>query len=80
MQKYFFTLNECGKVLIDEEGVSLSGIEEARERATVQARSIMRAEVEEGRLCMSCQIDVLDDSGALVLSLPFKEAVKLSGI
>lgn len=80
MQKYFFTLNECGKVLLDEEGVLLSSIDEARERAATQARAIMRAEVEEGRLCMSCKIDVSDDKGALVFSLPFKDAVKLTGL
>lgn len=80
MQRYFFHLNECGTATLDEEGVLLPALADARARAIDQARAIMCAEVQEGRLCLSCNIEVRDADGHVALSVPFKEALHVSGL
>lgn len=80
MQRYFFHLHECGRVTVDEEGAVLPTLEDVRARAIHQARAIMCAEVQEGRLCLSCNIEVVDPQGALAVNVPFTEAISISGI
>lgn len=80
MQRYFFTLNECDDRTIDEEGIRLPALADARARAVTQARAIMCAEIETGRLCLSCGIEIRDQAGDLLLYVPFKECVEVSGL
>lgn len=80
MPRFYFQLNECGKVLSDPEGVEMRDLDEARARAVIEARTIMCAEVAEGRLCLSCSIEVRDAGGLAVLDVPFREAVRVSGV
>ncbi len=80
MSRFYFHLDECGAICADEEGFELADIDAARVQAIAAARDIMCDEVSRGRLCLSCRIDVADESGAIVLVVPFKEAVTLSGL
>lgn len=80
MARYFFHLHECGTVTVDEEGTLLADAEVARAKAIEHARAIMSAEVRDGRLCLGCCIEVLDESGSRVADVPFREAIALSGI
>lgn len=80
MPRMFFHLHECGKVLSDTEGAEVQDLQAARVRAIREARAIMCAEVAEGRLCLSCRIEVQDERGEAVLAIPFKDAVTVSGI
>ena len=79
MRRFFFNLNECGDVTHDDEGHELRDEAGARVHAVEQARSIMCAEVAEGRLCLGCTIEVLDDRSALVAIVPFRDALALCG-
>ena len=80
MNRYFFNLRECGQVVVDEEGVDRHDLAAARVEALAAARSIMCAEVAEGRLCLSCSIEVFDASGTKVLTIPFRDALAISGL
>ena len=80
MQRMFFHLHECGDVVVDEEGVELEGLAEARLRALRDARSIMSAEVKAGQLCLSCHISVEDAEGSILLTIPFREALQVTGL
>lgn len=80
MNRFYFNLHECGDVTTDEEGCELPGLDAAHKVALIQARSIMSAEVQDGRLCLSCRIEVLDADGRLALTVPFTEALALSGV
>lgn len=80
MTRYFFNLYECGRVTMDEEGLLLATVPEARRRAIDEARAIMCAEVKEGRLCLNCNIEVVDDHGALAVNVPFKDALHVEGV
>ena len=80
MIRYFFNLHECGEALVDPEGCLLPDLHAAREYAVMEAREIMGAEVSQGRLCLACHIEILDDAGILVYKLPFREALTLTGV
>jgi hypothetical protein len=80
MARYFFDLHECGTTSTDDEGCERESLAEVRDEALRAAREVMCAEVFEGSLCLSCRIDVRDDTGTVVLTLPFKEALTVTGI
>ncbi len=80
MARYFFHLYECGTLVADEEGRECPDLNAARSQALTEAREIMSAEVKGGRLCVGCRVDVVDESGMLLLSLPFKEALGITGL
>jgi hypothetical protein len=40
----------------------------------------MAAEVQAGRLCLSCRIEVTDEDQALIVGVPFKEALAITGL
>ncbi len=80
MERYFFQLNECGKSLADSEGCECASLEAARTRALAAAREVMCAELSEGRLCLSCDISVSDEIGHVVYVLPFRDAVRITGL
>jgi hypothetical protein len=79
MQKLFFHLHEGDTVVVDEEGAEVESLADARLRALREARSIMSAEVAAGQLCLSCHISVEDAQGAALLTVPFSEALEITG-
>ena len=80
MTRYFFDLNECGDVVEDAEGHELPTEAAARDIAIKFARSIMVAEVVDGRLCLGCRILVRDENRQVVLEVPFRDAITLTGL
>jgi len=80
MARYYFHLHECGEVTPDEEGLECSSLDAVRREAVSAARAVMCAELSEGRLCLSCHIEVEDSAGQIALTVPFREVVALSGL
>jgi hypothetical protein len=80
MQKLFFHLHECGTTIVDDEGVEVESLADARLRALREARSIMSSEVAAGKLCLSCRISVEDAQGATLMIIPFREALEITGL
>lgn len=76
MPRFFFNLYD-DVVVADEEGVELPGVEAARLLALVSARDLMGAQVHHGYIVLSHWIDVLDETGAIVLHLPFGDALEI---
>lgn len=79
MLKLFFHLHECGTEIIDEEGVEVESLKDARLHAIRDERSIMSSEVRAGKLCLSCHISVDDAHGANVMTVTFREALEITG-
>jgi hypothetical protein len=77
MTRFFFNLDECGERTIDDEGFELAHIEAARAAAINAARDIIAAEVQKGRLCLSCRIEVTDAAGEIFLTVLFRDAVEI---
>lgn len=79
MPLFYFNLHECGSIVEDEEGRVCEDAADARDKAFCEAREIMASEVKSGKLCLGCRMDVLDEKQALVLTVPFRDAIKISG-
>jgi len=76
MPKFFFNLRD-DVCVNDEEGKDLPDAAKAREMAVSFARDIMSEDVKDGRLVLKDEIDVIDDKGDKVLTLPFRDAIEI---
>lgn len=62
----------------DEEGIELSDLETARAVAVAGAIDLMCGLLKsEGRIALSHHIDIEDDTGAVLATVPFSDAVKI---
>ena len=80
MARYHFNLYECGTFIPDEEGRDVPASATIRDVAVREARSIMASEVQAGRLCLSCRIEVMDEDQRLIMVVPFAQALEVSGL
>jgi hypothetical protein len=78
--RYYLHLHECGTIAQDCEGFDLPGLAEATVVAIDAARDIMAAEVMAGELCLACFIAVEDEGGNEVARIPFRQALRLTGL
>jgi hypothetical protein len=75
---YFFHLyNDL--IVMDEEGMELDDLEAAHANGIKEAREQMQETVGLGRINFSHWIDIADESGAVVGSVSFREAVAVKG-
>lgn len=79
MPRMYFHLIECGIVTDDPEGRDVASLASAYDLAISAARAVMCAELDEGRLCLACHIDVIGETGERLLQVPFNEAVTITG-
>lgn len=77
MPRFFFHIHDWMGFTEDEEGVELADLGTAGDRAVAGARSIISDEVLEGRLDLRGRIDVADERGAVLLTVPFRETVQM---
>jgi len=77
MGLYYFHLRDGDDLLLDPEGCRLPDLRAVAERAMRIARSLLSMDVLEGRLPLAMRIDVADETGALIHSLPFADAVAI---
>lgn len=76
MPRFFFHIHD-DSVFIDEDGIELADAEAARAAALAGARALMCDQMRTGRLSLHHRIDVVDDRGGAVLTLPFGDAVMI---
>lgn len=79
MPRFFFHIVDGAGVAADEDGLDLRDLAAARDVALEGARDILAAEVKSGKIDLSWRIDVVDQGGAVVLTLPFSDAVLVAG-
>ena len=77
--RMYFNLIEGSRTFVDDEGLKVSDITDARRRAIFAARAIIAAQVEEGFLDTASQIDIADIDGDIVMTIPFSEAFTTKG-
>lgn len=80
MPSYFLHLHECGEVFLADEPIERTDLDAAHLAALAGARDVMRSEIEQGRLCLSCHIEIQDHLGATLRVIPFREAVSVTGV
>ena len=77
MPRYFFDLHNDMDA-IDDEGVELPDLTAAKAHALGEARTMIQASVAEtGRIDLCHQIDIRDETGAVVHLMRFEDAVTI---
>ena len=77
MPRFHFNVRDAFGAVRDPDGLDLPHIEAAREEAIKGARAMIAEEVLRGRLDLKGVVEVTDSTGAVLLTLPFGEAVGL---
>jgi hypothetical protein len=77
MPRFFFHLHDCGRLVSDEEGREFPSIEAAVARAQIEARELLADEIRDGRLCLGCQIEVVEETTGRTIIVPFSSTVQL---
>lgn len=77
MARYFMHLRDGTEQILDPEGLEFPTIEALRKAVLASARDLMTGDVREGVIDLRFRIDVEDESGDLVYTLPFKHAVNI---
>ena len=63
----------------DREGLILEDADAARLEAIRSARDILAAEIRTGRLDLAGEIEVADENGQPILTVPFRQAIVIEG-
>lgn len=77
MQTYYFHLRDGTDVLLDPVGRLLPSLSAVAGAALFEARAIISADAKGGEISLGQSIDVEDESGALVHSIAFVDAVRI---
>ena len=77
MALYFFHLRDGVDILLDPEGRQLEGPDAIAHAALNDARSIIGHDAVRGRIMLNQHIDVEDESGKILHTLHFADAVEI---
>ncbi|MBB5712922.1 DUF6894 family protein [Sphingomonas xinjiangensis] len=77
MARFFFHLHDCGTLIADDEGRDFLDMNDAVKQAKIEARALLAAEVAEGKLCLGCRIEVVEESTGRAIIVPFAATVHL---
>jgi hypothetical protein len=77
MVRYYFHLRDGMDVALDDEGQEMADVEAAKAAALVAARDSLSHDIKAGVVDLRLRIDVEDGAGALIHSLPFREAFEV---
>jgi len=75
MTRYYMHLRNSTGYLPDTEGVLVSSHDELRRLAVANIRSLLADELRSGAIDLRGQIEVTDEQGDCVLTVPFPDAV-----
>ena len=76
MPRYFFDILESDVVIRDEEGMELANVDTVRLEAIEGAREVMADEVRFSGRIENRAMQVRDESGNVVLEMPFSSAIE----
>ena len=77
MARYFMHLRDGTEQILDPEGLEFANIEAMRKAVLVSARDLMTGDIREGVMDLRFRIDVEDEDGEIIYTLPFKHAVNI---
>lgn len=73
MPRYFLTIRYPDRAVVDPEGSEFPDLAAAIEGARVEARFLSSDNLKEGGAPLAGEIDVLDEGGAVVGTVPLEE-------
>jgi len=77
MARYFLHLSNSVGYLRDDEGIDVTNSDEAGRIAAQTIRSMLSEEVKQGRFDLRGRIEIADDHGNTVRTVPFHEAIQM---
>jgi hypothetical protein len=77
MPRYYLHIHNGTGFTRDEEGEEFSGRDGAYEGALVGIRSLLAADLERGEIDLNGRIEIADDAGTIVRTVPFQDAVEV---
>lgn len=77
MARYFMHLRDGTNELLDPEGREFPTLEALRNEVLYTARDLLAGDVRNGLVDFRFRIDVHDEAGEIVYSLPFKHALSI---
>jgi hypothetical protein len=80
MPRYFFHLHECNDIIEDPEGRVPPDVEEALFEARNDARDLLAAEVRNGKICLGCHIEAVEQDTGATYVMPFKPLLEITGV
>jgi hypothetical protein len=79
MPRFYLQLCHGKGFTADEEGCELPDLAAARKRAIEGLRDVMAGELRKGEIDLAAYIDIEDEKRAVVMRVPFAEAVRIIG-
>jgi hypothetical protein len=70
-------LRDGTEQILDPEGLEFASVDAVRKAVLVAARDLMTGDIREGVLDFRFRIDVEDEAGDIIYTLPFKHAVSI---
>jgi hypothetical protein len=77
MPRYHFNIHNGTGFTPDEEGRELADLDVARAEGLKGARSILAEDVMKGHVDLKGKLEIVDEAGTLLLTIPFTEAVDI---
>ena len=77
MPLYFFHVRSSGGFIRDEEGIELPSLERVRFEAREGAKGLLKEAIDNDETVDGQVFEVTDEAGRLVLTYPFRDAIKL---
>ncbi|HEY0164908.1 MAG TPA: hypothetical protein VGB39_06005 [Sphingomicrobium sp.] len=77
MARYFMHLRDGTEQILDPEGLEFASVDAVRKATLIAARDLMTGDVRAGVIDFRFRIDVEDEAGEVVYSLPFKHAINI---
>jgi len=77
MRRYYFNFRKGDKISRDRIGMHLPNIDAAREEAIYTWRDVLATAAMAREAPFDCEIQITDDSGETVLSIPTGHSVRL---
>jgi hypothetical protein len=77
MHRYFFNFRQGDDIARDRIGMHLPNLDAARAEALYAWRQVVALATHSGDVPEDCEIQIADESGETVLSIPFGERTRL---
>jgi hypothetical protein len=80
MPFYHLHLSNASIEATDQEGIEVNDLAEARRRAVEGIRAFLGHELMKGTLDLRGRIDIANDTGSVVATVPFADAIVIKGL
>jgi hypothetical protein len=76
MARYFFNVRQDHDLVVDTEGDDFTDLEYARLNAVKAIREMAAAQIKGGEVVADERIEVVDETGAIVVSISFHDVIQ----